>query len=348
MRLNHPVLVVIVSLLLPQWCRAQALSASDLKDKPDEWFATEEGRKAVGFIISKQLPIGGWEKDYHKTTQPDWKNIGTIDNGLTYTEIRTLARAYNQTKDEKARDAVNRGLDFLFTMQYPDNGGWPQRFPLPKDYGRFITFNDHAMINVMHVMHDVAEGQEPFAFVDAERRAKAKAAFDKGVECVTKTQIVVNGVPTGWCQQYEPETLQPGKARTYELPSIAGDETAGALKLLMSIDQPSREVARAIHTSAAWLERSKVTGIRLDRKPDASLPKGFDITAVEDPNAEPLWARFYEIETNRPFFTGRDGVKRYDLAEIDHERRNGYAWHGKWGASMLQRYTKWSKQSPEQ
>src|SRR5687768_9396904 len=345
---RHATAALAALLVLQGICPAQTQpaaatqpSASDLKDKPDEWLASDEGKRAVAFVISKQLPIGGWEKDYHKTTQPDWKNIGTIDNGLTYTELRLLARAYNVSKDERARNAFNKGVDFLLTMQYPDNGGWPQRFPLPKDYGRFITYNDHAMINVMHVMHDVARGKEPFAFVDEQRRAKAKAAFDKGVECVIKTQIVVNGVPTGWCQQYEPETLQPAKARTYELPSIAGDETAGVLKLLMSIDEPSPEVARAIHTGAAWLERSKVTGIRLDRKPDASLPKGFDITAVEDPDAEPLWARFYEIETNRPFFCGRDGVKKYSMNAIEAERRAGYAWLRPWGKSALEQYEKW-------
>ena len=339
MRPNH--LLIIAILALPSVSRAQAVSASDLKDKPDAWFATDEGRLAVEFIISKQLPIGGWEKDYHKTVQPDWKDIATIDNGLTYTELRLLARAGNVTNDPKARDAFNKGLDFLLKMQYPDNGGWPQRWPLPKDYGRYITFNDHAMINVMHLMREVAGGNEPFAFVDAQRRAKAKRAFDKGVECILKTQIVVNGTPTGWCQQYEPETLQPAKARTYELPSIAGDETAGILKLLMTIDEPGREVARAIHTGAAWLERSKVTGIRLERTPDPSLPKGYDMKAVEDPSAEPLWARFYEIETNRPFFCGRDGVKKYSMNEIEAERRSGYAWLRPWGKSALEQYEKW-------
>jgi PelA/Pel-15E family pectate lyase len=248
--------VLFVALLFPRVCHAQAVSAADLKDKPDDWFATDDGKRAVAFIVSKQLPNGGWEKEYHKAPQPDWKGIGTIDNGYTYTELRVLARAYNQTKDEQARGAFNKGLDFLLQIQYPPSGGWPQRFPLPTDYGRYITYNDHAMINVMHLMRDVAQGKPPFAFVDEQRRAKAKQAFDKGVECILKTQIVVKGTPTGWCQQYDPDTLQPGKARSYELPSIAGDETAGILKLLMMIEDPGPPVQRAIHTGAAWLDRS--------------------------------------------------------------------------------------------
>jgi PelA/Pel-15E family pectate lyase len=345
--LPRPVLRAVVALLVTPLIPvalaqpATRPSAADLKDKPDDWFASEEGRQAVEFIIARQLPNGGWEKEYHKAPQPDWKGIGTIDNGYTYTELRLLGRAYSQTNDERARDAFNKGLDFLLAVQYPDSGGWPQRFPLPTDYGRFITYNDHAMINVMHVMRDAAQAKPPFAFVDAERRTKAKQAFDKGVECILKTQIVVNGAPTGWCQQYEPETLRPGKARTYELPSIAGDETSGVLKLLMTVDNPTPPVERAIHTSAAWLERSKVTGIRLERTPDPSLPKGYDLKAVEDPKAEPLWARFYEIETNRPFFCGRDGVKKYSMNEIEPERRSGYAWLRPWGTSALEEYAKW-------
>ena len=63
---------------------------------------------------------------------------------------------------------------------------------------------------------------------------------------------------------------------------------------------------------------------------------------VKDPKATPLWARFYEIGTNRPIFSGRDGVIKYRVAEIEAERRNGYAWHGSWGASVLTQWPKWS------
>ena len=54
-------------------------------------------------------------------------------------------------------------------------------------------------------------------------------------------------------------------------------------------------------------------------------------------------ARFYEIGIDRPFFCGRDGVKKYALAEIEAERRNGYAWYGDWGRRVLERYTRWEK-----
>ena len=48
-----------------------------------------------------------------------------------------------------------------------------------------------------------------------------------------------------------------------------------------------------------------------------------------------MWARFYEIGTNRPIFCSRDGVPRKTLAEISCERRNGYSWLGYYGQDLL-------------
>ncbi len=63
---------------------------------------------------------------------------------------------------------------------------------------------------------------------------------------------------------------------------------------------------------------------------------------VKDPNAPPLWARFYEIGTNLPIFSDRDGVPKRDLADIGYERRNGYAWLGDWPSSLIaEEYPRW-------
>jgi PelA/Pel-15E family pectate lyase len=52
-----------------------------------------------------------------------------------------------------------------------------------------------------------------------------------------------------------------------------------------------------------------------------------DRVVVFDPNAPPIWTRFYEIGTNQPFFCNRDGIKVYSLAEVTLERRTGYGWY---------------------
>ena len=56
-----------------------------------------------------------------------------------------------------------------------------------------------------------------------------------------------------------------------------------------------------------------------------------------------MWARFYEIGTNRPIFGGRDAVIRYDLSEVEPERRGGYRWYVFEPAQLLARdYPRWA------
>jgi PelA/Pel-15E family pectate lyase len=65
---------------------------------------------------------------------------------------------------------------------------------------------------------------------------------------------------------------------------------------------------------------------------------------VKDPNADPIWARFYEIKTNRPIFIGRDSQIKYDVMEIEEERRNGYSWYVVEPDKLLNKeYPAWQK-----
>ena len=93
-----------------------------------------------------------------------------------------------------------RGLDFILSAQYP-NGGFPQRFPKPKDFHAHITFNDYVMIGCLHVLKDAADAEPAFGWLDAGRREKARDAVKRGIECILKCQIRVDGQLTGWCQQ---------------------------------------------------------------------------------------------------------------------------------------------------
>ena len=55
-----------------------------------------------------------------------------------------------------------------------------------------------------------------------------------------------------------------------------------------------------------------------------------------------VWARFYEIGTNRPIYSGRDGVIKSSVLDIEDERRLGYAWLGTWPQALLaQEYPAW-------
>ncbi len=146
---------------------------------------------------------------------------------------------------------------------------------------------------------------------------------------------------TAWCAQHDRQTLKPAKARMFELPSLSGHETVGIILFLMNIENPSPEIKKSINAAVAWLESVKIVGIKIKDIPDASQPKGKDRIVVEDPNST-VWARFYDLKTGKPFFTGRNSVPKNTLAEIENERRVGYAYYGTWPRNLLEKeYPNW-------
>lgn len=243
-----------------------------------------------------------------------------------------LARAFRAAGDPRCQAAFLTGLGCILKAQYP-NGGWPQYYPPGRDYGRHITFNDGAMMRLMDFVREVATAGG-YDFVEAARRQAARRSFDRGIQCILKCQVVVEGKRTVWCAQHDELDYRPRPARAYELASLSGAESAGVLRLLMSLDRPSPEVRRAIQAGAEWFEAAKLTGIRVEKV-------NGDRRVVPDLSAPPLWARFYEIDTGRPLFCGRDGVKKYALAEIERERRKGYDWYGEWGRPVAKDYAQW-------
>lgn len=311
---------------------------SDLLKKPDAWFGSEDGKKTTACILSWQSEPGSWPKnmDTTKSMNPGarGKLEGTFDNRATTDELRYLAHSFRATKDESCKTAFLLGFDHILKAQYP-NGGWPQYFPAKNgSYPKHITFNDNTMVRLLQFLEEVAT-DDSYAFVDTTRRSAARAAIDRGIGCIVKCQIVIGGKPTVWCAQHDEVTFAPAQARAYELPSLSGSESAGILRYLMSLDKPSPEVIRAVKAGVTWFESAKIPGIRIESVSG-------DKQVIADATAPPQWARFYDLETGKPFFCDRDGVKKSKLSEIGNERRNGYAWYGTWGDSVLKEYSKWS------
>ncbi|MEP7341761.1 MAG: pectate lyase [Acidobacteriota bacterium] len=326
----------------------------DCLDQKPDWYGSAEAVRIADNLLLFQREIGGWQKNVdmarhltegEKAESFDSKeqNDSTIDNDATYGQMVYLARVYNATHQERFKKGFLKGIDYLFKMQYA-NGGWPQYYPRLTGYYTHITFNDNAMINVMTLLGEIAQKRQAYGFVDEARRAKAGKAVEKGIECILKCQIKVGGKLTAWCAQHDEVTFAPAPARAYEKISLSGSESVGILRFLMGIEHPTPAVVDAIQSAAAWLNQVKLTGIKLARKPDASSPKGYDTVVVEDAKAAPLWARFYEIGTNRPIFCGRDSIVKFSLAEIEYERRNGYNWYTNAAARLLsQDYPAWQK-----
>jgi len=321
-----------------------------------DWYGGTDAVRVADNVLLYQRDSGGWPKNIdmaavlsaeqkEKLRVAKRETDSTIDNGATATQMIFLSRVFNATKQERFKEAFVRGLDFLLAAQYA-NGGWPQFFPNPKGYQAHVTFNDNAMVNVLNLMRDVTRAASAYAFVDEERRERAGLAVTRGIECILKCQVVVNGNRTVWCAQHDEKTLAPAPARSYEKISLSGSESAGIVRFLMGVEKPDARVNESIESAMKWFETSKLTGIRQVQNPDPSLPKGYDKVIVADPNATPLWARFYEIGSNRPIFCGRDGVIKYSLAEIEYERRVGYGWYGDAPAKLLSEdYPRWRERN---
>lgn len=324
------------------------------ESKDESWFETTEAKNIADNVLLYQRDIGGWPKNIEmqkELSSPEKQSLlklksdpagCTTDNGATCQEMLFLSKIYKKFPEKKYKTAFLKGVMYLISAQYK-NGGWPQFFPLKEGYYTHITYNDNSMVNILNLLKELKDNSGFYSIpVPSEIAKMAEVSFNKGIDCIIKTQYKQNGKLTAWCAQHDRETLEPAKARAYELPSLSGKESAKITLLLMSIKNPSKEVINAVETSTAWFEKTKITGIKIE---NVATGKGDekDRVVVESPDAEPLWARFMELKDNRPFFCDRDGVKKYSLAEIGKERRNGYAWYTNEPKEVLKKYPNWKK-----
>jgi PelA/Pel-15E family pectate lyase len=338
-------------------------------DRTNFWYSGAEARHIAGVILSFQTPAGGWSKnldmagdprvpgmafapdnssprlssrDFDAPLDANWNYVGTFDNDATIMQLRFLAKIIPAVGTEQAtsyRAAFVRGLDYVLAAQYP-NGGWPQVWPLSGGYHDAITYNDNAMCNILFWLRAVSEGTGEFAFVPVQSRVRAAASLKHGIECVLATQIIEHGHRTVWCQQYDVLTLQPTSARNYEMPSKAAGESAGIMRFLMQLPNPGPEVVAAVQGAATWFKRTEIR--------DAAFKdyRGDGRHLIPARGNGPLWARFYELGSDRPVFGDRDKSIHDNVDEISKERRNGYAWYGNAGARALEQYAHWSLEHP--
>lgn len=309
------------------------------------WLQTDSARRLAENILSFQTPSGGWSKHVDFTQGPrkvgqsyfsesdGWSYIGTIDNGSTTSQMLFLAAAHAALPDDRYRDGFVRGLEYLLAAQFP-NGCFPQVYPLQGGYHDAATFNDDAIVNVLKIFRDVGRGR--YEFVPAEVRQRVAAGLALGVDCILDSQIVVDGRRVGWAQQHHPATLEPVQARSYELVGISGRETSGIVEFLMSLSKPEPKIVEAVHAAVDWLRATRIDDHSYD----------FETGLRAEPGAGPIWARLYEIGTNRPIFSNRDGVKLYDWNQLT-DRRQGYGWFGSEPVAVLKKYDEtWAQRYP--
>ena len=315
-----------------------------------EYFQSEAAIRVGDQMLAYQRVTGGWPKNinmYRPMTDEQLSAVladknrrddSTIDNGATTLQMRFLARLYAATGEARFREGFGRGLEYLLSGQYK-NGGWPQFWPNPQGYQVHITYNDDAIYNTLVLFQQVIAGGEPYGgdLVDGRMRDRLWKSFDKGIEIILATQIVTDGRPTVWCQQHDRKTLAPARARSYELPSYCSKESVSLVRLLMSLPQPDDRVKQAVHGAVAWLDAHKIEHVRMEY-----LPEQGGRTLVSDPEAGPMWARFYDLEKGEPYVSDRDGIPQKSLSDIGEERRNHYQWYNADAVVLSAEYAVWA------
>ncbi len=321
-------------------------------------YTESEYLKIADNIVYFQRDNGGWPKNYDMKAILTPEQIEdviktksvlhtTFDNSTTYTHIYYLAQVYSLTETEKYKEACLKGINFILQAQYT-NGGWPQYYPLEKGYSRHITFNDGAFIGIMELLKKIINEDTNFAFIDSKTKNKVASSYQKGIDCILKTQIVDQGKRTAWCQQHDEETLLPAWARKFEPPSICNGESAEIVLFLMQIDNPNKEIIESIQSAVKWFSDSKIYNTRIETFEAPEFQSDFkkvnnDCRVVIDSAAAPIWTRYYELGTEKPLFCDRNSKYLYSLAEVSRERRSGYAWYTYAPEKVLVKHPKWQK-----
>lgn len=181
------------------------------------------------------------------------------------------------------------GFRFLLDIQKED-GGWARQIPPANDYSAYSTLNDRVLSSSISIL---LRGYREFG------DARYLEAARKGGQFLIRTQG--QAPQAGWAQQYD-EELRPAAARMFEPGAISSRESAYAMTALAELFLETRDPAFAspLPAAARWLENSTIR--------------------------QGVWARLYEIGTNRPIYGDRDGSVYYSLDDISEERRKGYDW----------------------
>ena len=348
---------------------------------PDDWYASADALRIAHNMVTYQAPDGGWSKnidmtsgprapgerydsenldrfggpgDFDAPLDPNWNYIATLDNSATWMQIRFLAKvtaallaAHREAEAAPFRSSVERGVEYLLNAQYP-NGGWPQVWPLEGLYHDAITVNDDAMLHAIEILRDVEKRAPDYDYLPKSLARRAGPAAERGIECLLKLQITEHGVKTAWAQQYDALTLEPTSARNYEMPALTSDESTPVMDFLMSLPNPTLAEVAAVNDAAAWLKKVELFGYRYGSGNffvDRRSADGRRLVAVA--GAGPIWARYYQIGTDKPIFGDRDKTIHDDVNELSRERRNGYAWFNAEGAATLEEYKTWAQAHPD-
>jgi len=220
----------------------------------------------------------GWEEYLH------YYGNCSFDDYTTSAPVRFLIKLYMATLDPKYRASILKALDFILESQYP-NGAWPQRFPLMYDYAHdghadythYYTFNDDVIRDNIDLLLEAYEKLGNEEYIEAAYR---------GMDFYLISQLPKP--QAGWAQQYTLD-MKPGWARSYEPDAVCTVQTLTNIYDLMKFYKITgdRKYLSPVPAALEWLENSVFN---------------------TDPSKNYTHAYFYELETNKPLWSHREGT----------------------------------------
>lgn len=89
---------------------------------------------------------------------------------------------------------------------------------------------------------------------------------------------------------------------------------------------PWRHHRNAVDAACAWFDCVTIA--------DFTYTQADGAMTLVPAQGSTTWARFYELDTDRPVFFMRDSSVHYDVNELSAEDRNRYEWYGDWGLDL--------------
>lgn len=232
-------------------------------------------------------------------------------------------------------ESINIFIDFLNEMIY-DNGGIPEYYPLQGYHFDNICLNDGAFINYLYSC-DIILKSDIKNKIDINKINLLQTNYNKAIQCILGLQVTINNIKTIWAQQYDPITLLPTYARSFEKPSLCSLESAQLLIYLMSISNPTDQIKESIKAGCEWYKSHSITNYSQE------INNNIPVIIENTPNIRNLYSRYYSLDTEVPIFFDRDGVDYYlhTFNNLMTASTGGYTWLGCWGDYLLEVFEYW-------
>jgi len=314
--------------LQPPGTPAVGMALLEAYQRTGEKALLDHALAAGAALAAAQLSSGGWDYrfDFSDPQRSKRRNISTFDDDTTQSCLRYLlalgeVAKGNSPREQAIRNARDLGLRKLLEAQYP-NGAWPQRydgvpkaakdFPVlkarypkswPRNYPKanyinHYTFNDNSHRDCVLLALQAHRVTDALKFLLAARR---------GGDFILLAQMPEP--QPAWAQQYNAR-MEPAWARRFEPASITGGESVGACRTLIDLYLATGDAKylRAVDAAVKWYRRSAI--------------------------APGKWARFYELQTNRPLYF----TKEYKLTYSDADLPTHYSFQSSYGVESMIRY----------